>query len=68
MNALGVVRNMLRKGVSASLPELYYTGTVKGGRMVGKDEFGNQYWEDLEDLYGTQQPLPFLLPLPQPPP
>ncbi|KNC50233.1 uncharacterized protein AMSG_11975 [Thecamonas trahens ATCC 50062] len=55
MNALSIARNMLRKGLPRSLKELYYSGTVKGGRFVGKDQFGNEYYEDLEDLYGKNR-------------
>lgn len=51
--ALALLRGVLAKGVGAAVRELYQTGYARTGVCVGKDAFGNSYYEDHTDLYGV---------------
>mmetsp|Transcript_16723 Transcript_16723/g.25129 ORF Transcript_16723/g.25129 Transcript_16723/m.25129 type:complete len:199 (-) Transcript_16723:242-838(-) len=49
-------RNAIQKfGWRKTLEKMHMMGTVKIGRLVGEDELGNKYYEDLNEYYGQHR-------------
>eukprot|EP01133_Synstelium_polycarpum_P008701 gene8701-10221_t len=53
------VDHFVHLGFKESIKTLYYTGEIKYGTMVGKDTFGNRYYENLDEPYGRHRWIEF---------
>ncbi|EFA78804.1 NADH dehydrogenase ubiquinone 1 alpha subcomplex subunit 12 [Heterostelium album PN500] len=48
-------KGILQRGVGPSIRTLYYTGELKYGNVIGKDVFGNSYFENLNEPHGRHR-------------
>ena len=46
-------KNFLRIGPREYLKQMMTIGDTKYGALVGRDQFGNKYYEHEEEFYGT---------------
>ena len=46
-------KNFLKIGPREYLTQLKYIGDTRAGTLVGIDQFGNKYYENKEEIYGT---------------
>ncbi|KAJ8522988.1 hypothetical protein ONZ45_g491 [Pleurotus djamor] len=56
------IRNMRRAGLREWWRQLQYIGDAKSGRFIGKDQFGNRYFENLnaeEEIPGRHRWVDF---------
>lgn len=47
------IKNFLKIGPKEYLRQLLYIGDTKAGNLVGTDMYGNKYYENKEEFYGT---------------
>ena len=46
-------KNFLKIGPRDYLRQMLYIGDTRAGTLVGIDQFGNKYYENLEEIFGT---------------
>ncbi|KAJ8068823.1 hypothetical protein OCU04_002515 [Sclerotinia nivalis] len=43
------LRNLRKVGIKDALHQMHYQGDTKAGTLIGKDRYGNKFFENLED-------------------
>ncbi|KAI8929187.1 NADH ubiquinone oxidoreductase subunit NDUFA12-domain-containing protein [Entophlyctis helioformis] len=52
---LATLRSIKSKGVGKTMKELLTLSQARDGKLIGVDKFGNEYYENREDMHGRDR-------------